>query len=247
MNWLWLPLLSAVLVAPALAAEVKVLSGGAVEPGLAAAVEAYRKESGADVKIQYATAPMIRQKITGGETADVVIAPPAVADELAKAGKLDAAAAAPLGRVGVGVAVRNGVPKPDISNTEAVKRAVLDSEAVVFNRASSGIYLEAMFQRLGIADQVKAKEIRYPDTNAVMAHMVKGTKKEITLAPITELLLYKDKGLDFIGPLPNDIQNYTSYVAMLSGASANREGAMALLKYFGTAGSKKLFAERGVE
>ncbi|MEA2836278.1 MAG: molybdate transport system substrate-binding protein [Bradyrhizobium sp.] len=247
MKWLWLPVLSAVLIAPALGAEVKVLSGGAVEPGLEAAVEAYRKESGQDVKIQYATAPMIRQKITAGEAADVVIAPPAIADELAKAGKLDASSSVSLGRVGIGVAVRNGVPKPDIANSEAVTRAVLDSEAVVFNRASSGIYLERMFERLGIAEQVKAKETRYPDTNAVMAHMVKGTKKEITLAPITELLLYKDKGLDFIGPLPNDIQNYTGYVAVVTAAPANREGAAALLKYFGTAGSKKLFAERGVE
>jgi molybdate transport system substrate-binding protein len=247
MKWFWLPVLSAVLVAPAFAAEVKVLSGGAVEPGLAAAVDAYRKESGQDVKIQYATAPTIRQKITAGEAADIVIAPPAIAEELAKAGKLDASSSVPLGRVGIGVAVRSGIAKPDIANTEAVKRAVLDAESVVYNRASSGIYLEQMFARLGIADQIKAKETRYPDTNAVMAHMVKGTKKEITLAPITELLLYKDKGLDFIGPLPNDIQNYTNYVALLSAAPANREGGAALLKYFGTAGSKKLFAERGVE
>jgi len=247
MKWLWLPLLSVILAAPALAAEVKVLSGGAVESGLAAAAEAYRKETGGDVKIEYATAPTIRQKIMAGEAADVVIAPPAVTDELSKAGKLDANSSVPLGRVGVGVAVRNGVPKPDISNTEAIKRAVLDAESVVFNRASAGLYMEKLFERLGVAEQVKAKETRYPDTNAVIAHVLKGKGKEITFAPITELLLYKDKGLDYVGPLPADIQNYTSYVAMASRAPANREGAAALLKYFGTAGSKKIFVERGIE
>jgi molybdate transport system substrate-binding protein len=247
MKWLWLPLLSAILVAPALAAEVKVLSGGAVESGLTAAMDAYRKESGQDVKVQYATAPMIRQKIMAGETADLVIAPPAVADELAKAGKLDAASSVPLGKVGVGVAVRNGAPKPDISNTEAIKRAALDAESVVFNRASAGLYMEKLFERLGVAEQVKAKETRYPDTTAVVAHVIKGKGKEITFAPITELLLYKDKGLDYVGPLPPDIQNYTSYVAMASNAPANREGAAALLKYFGTPGSKKMFVERGIE
>jgi molybdate transport system substrate-binding protein len=246
MKWLWLPLLSTILAAPALAAEVKILSGGAVESGLAAAIDAYRKD-GADVKIQYATAPMIREKITAGEAADVVIAPPAIADELAKAGKLDAGSSVPLGRVGVGVAVRNGAPKPDISNTEAIKRAVLDAESVVFNRASAGLYMEKLFERFGIAEQVKAKETRYPDTNAVIAHVLKGKGKEITFAPITELLLYKDKGLDYVGPLPADIQNYTSYVAIASSAPANREGAAALLKYFSTPGSKKLFVERGVE
>ena len=247
MKWLWLPLLSAILMAPAFAAEVKVLSGGAVESGLAAAVEAYRKESGADVKIQYATAPMIRQKITAGETADIVIAPPAIADELAKAGKLDAASSVPLGKVGVGVAVRNGAPKPDVSNTEAIKRAVLDAESVVFNRASAGLYMEKLFERLGVAEQAKAKETRYPDTTAVVAHVLKGKGKEITFAPITELLLYKDKGLDYLGPLPADVQNYTSYVAMTSSAPANREGAAALLKYFGSPAAKKLFVEKGVE
>jgi molybdate transport system substrate-binding protein len=247
MKWLWLPLLLAVWVAPALAAEVTILSGGAVESGLSAAVESYRRESGSDVRVQYATAPMIRQKITAGETADIVIAPPAIADELAKAGKLDAASSLPLGKVGVGVAVRNGAPKPDISTTDAIKRAVLEAESVVFNRASAGLYMEKLFERLGVADQVKAKETRYPDTNAVISHVLKGKGKEITFAPITELLLYKDKGLDYVGALPADIQNYTSYVAMLSSAPSKHEGAVALLKYFGGPAAKKLFVEKGVE
>jgi molybdate transport system substrate-binding protein len=247
MKWLWLPVLSAVLITPAFGAEVKVLSGGAVESGLAAAIEAYRKDSGQDVKIQYATAPMIRQKITAGEAADVVIAPPAIAEELAKAGKLDAASSIPVGKVGVGVAVRNGARKPDISSTDAIKRAVLDAESIVFNRASAGLYMEKLFERIGVAEQVKGKETRYPDTNAVIAHVLKGKGKEITFAPITELLLYKHKGLDYLGPLPADIQNYTSYVAMASSAPANREGAAVLLKYLATPGSQKIFVEKGVE
>jgi molybdate transport system substrate-binding protein len=247
MKWLWLPLLSVVLMAPAVAAQVKVLSGGAVETGLAASIEAYRKETGADVKIEYATAPMIRQKVIGGESADIVIAPAAVADELVKTGKLDPASSVAMGRVGVGVGVRNGAPKPDVSNTEAVKRAVLEAESVVFNRASAGLYLEKLFERLGIAEQVKAKETRYPDTNAVIAHVLKGKGKEITFAPITELMLYKDKGLDYVGPLPADIQNYTSYVAAMSSAAANHEGAAALLNYFSGPASKNLFREKGVE
>jgi molybdate transport system substrate-binding protein len=176
-----------------------------------------------------------------------VIAPAAVADELVKTGKLDPASSVAMGRVGVGVGVRNGAPKPDVSNTEAVKRAVLEAESVVFNRASAGLYLEKLFERLGIAEQVKAKETRYPDTNAVIAHVLKGKGKEITFAPITELMLYKDKGLDYVGPLPADIQNYTSYVAAMSSAAANREGAAALLNYFSGPASKNLFREKGVE
>ncbi len=93
--------LSLLASAPALAAEISIISAGAVEPGVTAAAEAFHKETGVEVKIKFATAPAIRERVGGGEAADVVIAPPAVIDELAKAGKLDGSARAAVGRVGV--------------------------------------------------------------------------------------------------------------------------------------------------
>src|SRR5439155_12170060 len=120
----------------AMAAEIRVLSAGAVEPGLRAAA-AFQKQSGHTVNITFNTAPEIRKRIAGGEAFDVVIAPPAALDEFA--GKV-AADRANLGRVGLGVAVRPGAAVPDISSGEALKRSVLAAESIVFNRASSGIY-----------------------------------------------------------------------------------------------------------
>src|SRR5262245_10548555 len=104
-RWLVLVLASSFLAsAPAVAAEINVLSGGAIEPGLLAAAEAFQKETGQAVKVRFATAPQIRERVGGGsETADVVIAPPAVVEELGKAGKLDSGARVGVGRVGVGV------------------------------------------------------------------------------------------------------------------------------------------------
>src|SRR4030088_1762054 len=113
----------------AMAAEIRVLSAGAVEPGLKAAAAAFQKQSGHGVNITFNTAPEIRKRIAGGEAFDVVIAPPAALDEFAGAGKV-AAERANLGRVGMGVAVRPGAPVPHISSSDALKRSVLAADSI---------------------------------------------------------------------------------------------------------------------
>lgn len=232
---------------PALAAEINIISAGAVEPGVVAAADAFRKETGNEVKIKFATAPAIRQRVSGGEAADVVIAPPAVIDELAKAGKLDASGRVPVGRVGVGALVRDGAVKPDVSSADALKRALLDAESVVYNKASTGLYLEKLFERLGVGAEVKAKETRYPDGAAVMEHIIHGKGKEIGFGAMTEIALYRDKGAQFVGPLPGDTQNYTSYAAAPSAAPANGDGAASFVKFLGSPAAKAAFQAKGVE
>src|SRR5439155_22279862 len=135
------------LAGGAMAAEIRVLSAGAVEPGLRAAAAAFKKQSGHDVNITFNTAPEIRKRIGAGEAFDVVIAPPAALDEFA--GKVTADRVA-LGRVGLGVAVRPGAAVPDISSGEALKRSVLAAESIVYNRASSGIYFENLLKKMEI-------------------------------------------------------------------------------------------------
>jgi molybdate transport system substrate-binding protein len=239
--------LSLLASAPALAAEISIISAGAVEPGVTAAAEAFHKETGVEVKIKFATAPAIRERVGGGEAADVVIAPPAVIDELAKAGKLDGSARAAVGRVGVGVVVRDGVAKPDVSSTDALKRALLDADSVIYNKASTGLYLEKLFDRLGVGREVKAKETRFADGAAVMEHVIHGKGKEIGFGAITEIRLYGDKGAQFVGPLPPEAQNYTSYAAAPSAAPANRGGAAAFVKFLASPAARAAFLAKGVE
>src|SRR5712671_718744 len=147
-----------------LAVEIDVLSGAAVEPALIAAADLFRKRTGTNVKITFATTPEIRRLVGAGETPDVVIAPPATLDELAKPGKIDVTAQVSLGRVGVGIVIRDGAPRPDVSTTDALKRALLDADWVVYNRASSGLYVERLLQRLGLAELIQAKTKRYIGT-----------------------------------------------------------------------------------
>jgi len=228
------------------AAEIKVLSAGAVEPGIRAAAAAYTKQSGNEVKITFNTAPEIRKRVSGGDAFDVVIAPPAALDEFKSAGKV-AADRADLGRVGLGVAVRPGAESPDISSTEALKRSVLQADSIVYNRASTGIYLENLFKKMGLYDEILPKTTRYPDAGAVMEHVLKGKGKEIGFGPVTEILLHRDKGLKLVGPLPADIQNYTSYSAAPMASAANAELARAFVKYLGGSESKALFVAAGVD
>ena len=236
--------LSCAFAGAAVAAEINVLSAGAVEPGLRAAADAYGKQSGHQVKITFNTAPEIRKRIGAGETFDVVIAPPAALDEFA--GKI-AADRVNVGRVGLGVAVRPGAEQPDISSADALKRSVLQADSIVFNRASTGIYLENLFKKMGIYDQILPKTTRYPDAGAVMEHVLKGKGREVGFGPITEILLQRDKGLKLVGPLPSDVQNYTSYSAAPMTGAAHAEPARALVRFLGGAEGRALFAAAGVE
>ena len=229
------------------AAEISVLSAGAVEPGLHAAVEAFRKATGEEVKVRFATAPALRQLVGSGERADVLIAPPPVVAEMTGAGKVEQGAPVPVGRVGVGVAVRVGAPVPDVSNAEALKRAVGEAESLVYNQASTGNYVHGLLQRLGIADQLAAKTKRYPDGDAVMAHLIKGSGQEVGFGAITEIMLYTDKGLRFVGPLSADVQNYTSYVAAPLVSAGNAEGGKRFLAFLGSAEAKRIFNAKGIE
>jgi molybdate transport system substrate-binding protein len=229
--------------APALAVKINVLSGAAVEPGLVAAADIFRKQTGSDIVITYATTPEMRQLIGAGASPDVAIAPPALLDELARSAKVDGAARVLLGRVGIGVVIRDGAPMPDVSTTDELKRAVLEADSVVYNRASSGLYVERLLQRLGLAEQIQSKAKRYTGTDMIEP-LVQGKGKELGFMPVAQILHCHGRGLRLVAPLPADIQNYTTYLAAPAPGS---EGGLAFVRFLGTSEAKGLFARAGIE
>ncbi len=225
-------------------AQINILSAGAVSPGLVKVIEAFRRETGEDVKVTFATAPELRKRLGSGESADVVIAPPDLLDELAK---LETVAAERIivGRIGVGVMVRDGAPVPRIATIDEFEQSLLSAESIVYNQASTGVYLESLFEQLGIAASVKAKTKRYPDFAAVRHHISQGHGNEIGFGATTVIIENVNKGVRFIGPLPAEIQNYTTYTAALT-ANAGY-AARALLRYFATPPAKANFTAAGIE
>lgn len=231
----------------ATAAEVKVLSGGAVEPGLHAFAALVKRDLGHDLKIQFNTTPQIIKRLAAGDVYDIVIVTPAAIEQAIKDGKLAADGRAPVGRVGAGIIVRNGVASPNVATADGMKQALLAADSVVYNSASSGIYLDQLFAKMGILEQIKPKTTRYPDGASVMEHVIKGKGSEIGFGAITEIKLYTSKGLTFIGPLPAAVQNYTTYdAAMMSGAPA-ADAAKAVLHLLTTPAAKTAFSSAGVE
>ncbi|MGH7824386.1 MAG: substrate-binding domain-containing protein [Candidatus Binatia bacterium] len=230
-----------------MAAEIRVLSAGAVKPGLVKVIDAFRRETGRDVTVTFATAPEIRKRLAGGEMVDMVIAPPAALDELINRSKAAGANRVTVGRIGIGVVVRDGAPLPKIATVEEFKQSLLDTEALVYNQASTGIYLEALFGRLGIANQLKPKTTRYPDAAPVLDHIGNSNGNEIGFGATTVIIEGESKGLKFVGPLPAEIQNYTTYAASLFADSAATEAAVALLRYLTTPAAKAAFTSAGIE
>jgi molybdate transport system substrate-binding protein len=221
---------------------IQVLSGAAVEPGLIPATDIFRERTGNSVVITFATTPDMRRLIAADAIPDVTIAPPAALDEFVKSGKVDGSVAISLGRVGIGVVIRNGAPMPDVSTTDALKRAVLDADSVVYNRASSGLYVERLLQRLGLADQIRARTRRFSGTDMIDP-LINGKGKEIGFMPVAQILHCRERGLRLVAPLPSDIQNYTNYMAAPAPKS---EAGHAFVRFLATPEARRVFADAGV-
>jgi len=235
------------LSASALAAEIRVLSGGAVEPGLRAFADVAKRETGHTLVIQYNTGPQIAKRLAAGEVYDILISPPPAIAQAGKDGQLVADTKVPVGRVGAGIIVRASAAAPDVSTVDALKRALLAADSIVYNTASTGIYLDKLFERLGILDAIRPKTTRYPDDASVMEHVIRGKGSEIGFGAITEIRLYEPKGLKLVGPLPADVQNATSYEAAVMKASPNADAAREVLGVLASPAGKAAFVSGGVE
>ena len=229
------------------AAEVRVLSPSAMHSSLEALAEAHRKQSGVTVKLAFETAPAMREKLAAGEIADIIIVPPSAMEQVVKMGKTVSSGHHVLGRVGVGVVIRADAPVPDISSTEALKRSLLEAESVAYNRASSGIYVERLMEKLGLAEALEAKTVRHHDALQSFTHLLNGKGREIGFGGMTEIVRWRDKGLRLVGPLPADIQNYTTYMAALSTDPPNPEGARAFLRFLDSPAARAILLAHGVD
>ena len=228
-------------------AQIKILSAGAVKPGLTKVIDAFRRDNASDLRVTFATAPAILEQVNGGAAVDIVVAPQNVLDQLAKTEKIPAAGRVTLGRIGVGVMVRQDASLPRIADVNAFRDSLLSAESIVYNQASTGIYLETLFDRLGIEAEVRAKSTRYPDFAAVLDHVSKGKDREIGLGATTVIIENEKVGVKFAGPLPEEIQNYTAYAAAVTGGSEARELAQQFIRYLLSSAARSLLSGAGIQ
>jgi len=231
----------------AAAAEIKVLTAGAFKQVLLALVPDFEKQTGHKVILENDTVGALTKRIEGGEAFDLAVLTPAAVNDLSTKGKFVAGSRTNLGRVGVGVVVKEGAPKPDISSVDAFKKTLLAAKSVAYidpaAGGSSGIYVAGLLDKLGIAADVKPKAKLIPG-GAVAEHIARG-EAEIGIHQISEILPVK--GITLVGPLPADIQNYTVYAAGLGANGKESEAAKALLKTLSGPGAADVLKSKGME
>ena len=233
------------------AAEVKVVSGGAFRQVLNALAAQYRKDTGTKLDITYRTVGQHLTLIRGGQEGfDVAILTPEAIDALANEGKVVPGTRADLAKTGIGVVIKAGAPAPDISTVDAFKRALLAAKSVAFidpkAGGSSGIYVEGLLARLGIADQVNAKAAKavLVHGGAVADHVADG-EAEIGVHQISEILPVA--GAKLVGPLPAEIQNFTVYAAGVGTAAKDGAAARALVKFLASPSAQPIIRAKGME
>lgn len=231
----------------AVAAEIHVLCAGAARGSVVPLIEPFQRASGHTIKFDYGTAGQILAKLKEGQRPDVVIVTSTVIADLEKAGTVAAGSAAPLGRTAIGVGVLEGAPSPDLSSVDAFRRALLAARAVAFIDpavgGTSGKHFAAVLARLGIENEINGKAVLVPGGYA--AERVANGEADIVVHQISEILPVK--GVKLVGPLPPELQLYTTYTAALYAGSPNAEAARAWIQYLSGPAGRKSFADRGLE
>jgi molybdate transport system substrate-binding protein len=246
--WLLASAVGAVLSTTASqAVELKLLTAGAFKSTVVALLPEYERTSGNKVSVETETVGALMKRIEAGESFDVVVMTPETVDQLTGKGKVISGSRTNLARVGVGVMVKTGANKPDISTVEAFKKALLDAKSVSFidpaSGGSSGIYMEKLIERLGISDQVKPKE-KLKQGGSV-ADYVESGQAELGIQQISEILPHA--GVTLVGPLPKEIQNYTVYAAGIGAATQQGDAAKALIASLVSPSAQALFKSKGME
>jgi len=233
--------------APASAAEIKVLTAGAFKQVVLEVVPQYEKESGNRVSVRNDTAGALKKRIEEGESFDVAVITPTVLGDLIAKGKIAAGTNVNVANVSIGVVVREGAAKPDISTVDAFKRALLAAKSVAYidpaSGGSSGVYIEKLLDRLGIADQIRPKAKLKKGGH--VADLIVSGEAELGLHQISEIIAVK--GAVLVGPLPEEIQNRTTYAAGVSASTANKEAADALIKVLSGPTGAAVLKSKGME
>jgi molybdate transport system substrate-binding protein len=226
----------------AIAKTIKILSGGAMRSLMVEIVPLFERASGTKVEIEFRLTSVLKKEIEEGAIFDIALLPRPELDELVRAGKVADGATADVTRSAVGLAVRSGTPKPDISTVAAFKNALLAAKSISYSDGPSGAYIAGLLQQLGIAEAMKPKTKL---TSRPVAELVAAGEAEIGLQQIVAILPVK--GADLVGPLPAELQNVIIYAAGLATGAKASAAARAFVAFTKTPQAERLIRAKGME
>jgi molybdate transport system substrate-binding protein len=219
----------------ATAAEVKLVAVNAAKEAIVELAAGFERASGHKVSIAWGGSESVAKRVSDGEIFDVVMTSAPNLDRLIGQGKLLSATRSDVAKTGVGIAVRAGAPKPDVSTPDALKKAVLEAKSVAYSTGPSGFYL---------AEQIKDK-VKQPPSGTQIAEMVARGEADLGFQQVSELV--HAKGIAYLGPLPAEIQNITVYAAAAHANAASPDAAKALIAFLTAPSAAEPIRKMGLE
>jgi molybdate transport system substrate-binding protein len=226
------------------AAEIKVLSTQATEQSYRELVPQFEKATGHKVTTLFTGTLDAEKRLAAGEQYDLLIMAEDAIDQHLKDGKLAQGSRVDLARSGVGVGVKAGARKPDISSVDALKRTLASAKSIGYSSGPSGVYIVKMFERLGVADQVKPK-LKQTASGVFVGSIIANGDVEIGFQQVSELSQFE--GVDYVGPLPAEVQNYTVFSSGILSNAKQAEAARALVRHITSPQAGAVYRKRGME
>jgi molybdate transport system substrate-binding protein len=229
---------------PPSSAAIKVLSVLPLKPLLDELGPEFERATGHKLIMSYDVSAALKRQIDAGETFDVALILPGIIEDLLKQGKVASGSRIDIARAAIGVAVKKGAPKPDIGSAEALRRTLLNARSIAYSgEGASGSHFKSVLERLGIAAETSAK-LKPLASSAVVPSVAHG---DVELAVISPPAILAEPGVDLVGILPKELQNYVVYAGGVSAAAKDPDAAKALLRYVTTPAALSVMKSKGLE
>jgi len=234
----------AITTASIIAAEISVISTQATQEAYQELVAQFEKATGHKVKTFFSGTLNVQKKLADGEPCDLIIMAGPAIDEQIKLGRAMAGSRVDLAQSGTGLAVRKGAAKPDIGSVDALKKTLLTVKSIGYSTGPSGVYMLSVFEKLGIADQVKGK-LRQTPSGVFVGTLIANGDAEVGFQQISELVHFA--GIDYVGPLPGDLQRMTMFSTGIHSGAKQADAARALVKFLTAPPAAPVIRKHGLE
>ncbi|OAI52621.1 hypothetical protein AYO46_04995 [Betaproteobacteria bacterium SCGC AG-212-J23] len=241
----WIPL-AAILLLPGLASavEINVISTQATQEAYTELVAQFEKASGHKVTTVFTGTLNVQKRLASGEPYDLIIMAAPAIDEQIQLGKAVAGSRIDFAQSGTGLAVRKGAAKPDIGSPEAFKRTLLAAKSIGYSTGPSGLYMLSVFEKMGIAEQVKPK-LKQTPSGLFVGTLIANGDTEIGFQQISELVHFQ--GIDYVGPLPGNLQRMTMFSTGIHAGAKQADAAKALVKFITAPSAAPVIRKHGLE